>query len=158
MDPVQVDPTGHTAIDFFVPSLDGRYVAVSLSRGGSESGDIHVDETANGKPLVDVVTRVNGGAFSDRHAIGDLKPCPRPVSRGASLSVLVPARRAHDLAPSHSVHGQVGRLAFHVLCLRQITTVFSFRRQPGPRAAKKNPGLRNPEVLFDRLDGGVLCK
>jgi prolyl oligopeptidase len=61
IDPAQADPTGHTAIDFFVPSPDGRYVAVSLSQGGSESGNVHVYETATGKPLGDVVERVNGG-------------------------------------------------------------------------------------------------
>jgi prolyl oligopeptidase len=61
LDPAQIDPSGHTAIDFFVPSLDGKYVAVSLSQGGSETGDVHVYETATGKPLGDVVARVNGG-------------------------------------------------------------------------------------------------
>ena len=61
VDPAAVDPTGHTAIDFYVPSPDGRFVAVSLSQGGSESGDLHVYETATGKALADVVPRVNGG-------------------------------------------------------------------------------------------------
>jgi prolyl oligopeptidase len=61
VDPTAIDPSGHTAIDFYVPSLDGRYVAVSLSKGGSESGDVHVFETESGKPLPDVVARVNGG-------------------------------------------------------------------------------------------------
>ena len=61
VDPAQLDPTGHTAIDFYVPSLDGKYVAVSLSKGGSESGDVHVYETATGKALPDVIERVNGG-------------------------------------------------------------------------------------------------
>ena len=61
VDPAALDPTGHTAIDFYVPSPDGRYVAVSLSQGGSESGDLHIYETATGKPLADVVPRVNGG-------------------------------------------------------------------------------------------------
>src|SRR5271169_3996575 len=41
LDPNQIDAKGGTEIDFFVPSLDGRRVAVSLSRGGSESGDVH---------------------------------------------------------------------------------------------------------------------
>src|SRR4029077_9650619 len=50
-----------TEIDFYQPSLDGRYVAVSLSTGGSESGDVHVYEVATGRPLPDVITRVNGG-------------------------------------------------------------------------------------------------
>jgi prolyl oligopeptidase len=61
VDPAALDSTGHTAIDFYVASPDGRYVAVSLSQGGSESGDLRVYDTATGKPLADVVTRVNGG-------------------------------------------------------------------------------------------------
>ena len=61
LDPVQLDAAGGTAIDFYVPSRDGKYVAVSLSKGGSESGDVHVYETATGRALPDVVPRVNGG-------------------------------------------------------------------------------------------------
>lgn len=61
VDPNTLDPSGHTAVDFFVPSTDGKYVAVSLSQGGSESGDVHVFETATGKALSDVIARVNGG-------------------------------------------------------------------------------------------------
>jgi prolyl oligopeptidase len=61
LDPNQLDKTGKTAIDFFVPSLDGKKVAVSLSRGGSERGDVHVYEAATGKELPDVVSHVNGG-------------------------------------------------------------------------------------------------
>lgn len=61
LDPNELDPSGHTAIDFFVPSLDGKRVGVSLSTGGSESGDVHVYDLATGKPLPDVVPRVNGG-------------------------------------------------------------------------------------------------
>lgn len=61
VDPNQLDAKGTTAIDFYVPSTDGRYVAVSLSGGGSESGDVHVYEVAGGRALPDVVPRVNGG-------------------------------------------------------------------------------------------------
>lgn len=61
LDPNQLDATGKTTIDFFVPSLDGKKVALSLSRGGSERGDVHVYEAATGKELPDVVTHVNGG-------------------------------------------------------------------------------------------------
>ncbi len=61
VDPNALDPSGHTAIDFFVPSTDGKYMAVSLSKGGSESGDVRVFETATGKPLPDYIARVNGG-------------------------------------------------------------------------------------------------
>jgi prolyl oligopeptidase len=61
LDPTQLDRTGHTAIDFFVPTRDGKYVAISLSKGGSESGDVSVYDTATGKALSDVIPRVNGG-------------------------------------------------------------------------------------------------
>ena len=61
VDPNQLNAKGTTAIDFFVPSRDGRLVAVSLSEGGSEDGTVHVYETANGKELSDVIPRVNGG-------------------------------------------------------------------------------------------------
>ena len=60
VDPNRLNPKGTTAIDFFVPSRDGRLVAVSLSEGGSEQGTVHVYETANGKELADVIPRVNG--------------------------------------------------------------------------------------------------
>ncbi len=61
VDPNVLDPSGHTSIDFFVPSTDGRYVAVSLSKGGSESGDVRVFESATGKAMPDLIPRVNGG-------------------------------------------------------------------------------------------------
>src|SRR5437762_1978012 len=38
LDPNVLDAKGTTAIDWFVPSLDGKHVAVSLSKGGSEDG------------------------------------------------------------------------------------------------------------------------
>lgn len=62
VDPNVLDPKGHTSIDWFVPSLDGRLVAVSLSEGGSESGTVHVYEAAGGKEReTDRIPRVNGG-------------------------------------------------------------------------------------------------
>ena len=61
LDPNQLDPSGGTEIDFYVPSLDGKLVAVSLSKGGSESGDVHVYEVATGKESGAGVPRVNGG-------------------------------------------------------------------------------------------------
>jgi len=61
VDPNALDPKGSTAIDWFVPSLDGKLIAVSLSEGGSESGTVRVVEAATGKSLPDVLPRVNGG-------------------------------------------------------------------------------------------------
>src|SRR5206468_12698434 len=55
-------------IDFYTASLDGKYVAVSLSENGSEDGSAHVIEVATGKQLDDVVPRVQyptgGGSFT----------------------------------------------------------------------------------------------
>lgn len=59
LDPDAIDAKHLTAIDFAVPSVDGKYLAASLSTGGSESGDVHVFESATGKALPDVVARVN---------------------------------------------------------------------------------------------------
>ena len=56
-----VDPSGNTTINFYEPSLDGTKVAVSLSKGGTESGDVHVYDAHTGKALADVIPRVNGG-------------------------------------------------------------------------------------------------
>ena len=58
LDPNVLDAKGTTAIDWFVPSLDGRYVAVSLSKSGSEDGTLHFYETATGKALPDTITHV----------------------------------------------------------------------------------------------------
>jgi prolyl oligopeptidase len=47
------------AIDFYVPSLDGKYVVVAVSANGSEDSDAHIFEVATGKELTDVVPHVN---------------------------------------------------------------------------------------------------
>src|SRR6266704_1424516 len=58
LDPNVLDTKGTTAIDWFVPSSDGRYVAMSLSKGGSEDGTLHFHETATGKALPDTIAHV----------------------------------------------------------------------------------------------------
>jgi prolyl oligopeptidase len=59
LDPNVLDTSGTTSIDFYVPSRDGKLVAVSLSRGGSEEGTASVFETGTGRKRDDVVPRVN---------------------------------------------------------------------------------------------------
>jgi prolyl oligopeptidase len=59
VDPNSMSEAGSIAIDFYVPSVDSKLVAVSLSKGGSEDGTGHVFETASGKELPDRVARVN---------------------------------------------------------------------------------------------------
>ncbi len=51
LDPSVLDSTGSTAIDWFVPSHDGRLIAVSLSRGGSEDGTLHIFDVATGREV-----------------------------------------------------------------------------------------------------------
>ncbi len=58
LDPNQLDPQGDTSIDFYEPSSDGRFIAVSLSEKGSEAGTLYVFESATGRKLADVVPRV----------------------------------------------------------------------------------------------------
>lgn len=68
LDPNQLDPSGGTAIDFYVASLDGKRAAISISKGGSERGDLYVYEVETSRPLSDVVRRVQiptgGGSFA----------------------------------------------------------------------------------------------
>ncbi len=59
LDPNTLDTSGTTSIDFYVPSRDGKLVAVSLSRGGSEDGTASVFETGTGRKLDDAIPRVN---------------------------------------------------------------------------------------------------
>ncbi|PYL07085.1 MAG: S9 family peptidase [Verrucomicrobia bacterium] len=58
LDPNTLDIKGTTAIDWYAPSLDGKHVAVSLSKGGSEDGTLHFYETATGKALPDTIAHV----------------------------------------------------------------------------------------------------
>jgi prolyl oligopeptidase len=71
LDPNEIDPEGSTTIDWYVPSPDGKRVAVSLSRGGSESGDVHVVDVVTGERVDEIIPRVNGGT-----AGGDLTWTP----------------------------------------------------------------------------------
>jgi prolyl oligopeptidase len=58
VDPNALNPKGTTAIDWFVPSPDGKRVAVSLSENGSEDGTLHIFDVATGTELADKIERV----------------------------------------------------------------------------------------------------
>jgi prolyl oligopeptidase len=47
----------HFSIDYFQPSLDGKYVAYGVSPGGSEDSVLHVIESATGTVLPDAIDR-----------------------------------------------------------------------------------------------------
>ena len=51
----------HFSIDYFQPSLDGKYVAYGVSPGGSEESILHVIESATGKVLSDSIDRAQFG-------------------------------------------------------------------------------------------------
>jgi prolyl oligopeptidase len=61
VDPNAIDPSGATTIDWFVPSPDGRLVAVSLSSHGTEDGTLHVVDTGTGGAVETPIPRVHGG-------------------------------------------------------------------------------------------------
>jgi prolyl oligopeptidase len=50
-------PSEHYTINYFLPSLDGRYVAYGISEGGSENAVIHVMDTTTLKVLPDAIDR-----------------------------------------------------------------------------------------------------
>ena len=60
-DPNVADSEGTTSVDWFEPSPDGNLVAISLSSGGSEVGDVSVFDTTTGSKVFEVVPRVNSG-------------------------------------------------------------------------------------------------
>ncbi len=69
VDPNTLDPSGETTIDWFVPSPDGRQVAVSLSEHGTEDGTLHVFDVPSGRLVDEPIAHVNlmGGSMAWRH-------------------------------------------------------------------------------------------
>ena len=69
VDPEAIDPSGETSIDFFVPSPDGKQVAVSLSEHGSEDGSLYVYDASSGTVVDEPIPHVNlmGGSVAWRH-------------------------------------------------------------------------------------------
>ncbi len=69
VDPEAIDPSGETAVDFFVPSPDGQLVAVSLSEHGTEDGSLYVYDAGSGTVVGEPIPHVNlmGGSVAWRH-------------------------------------------------------------------------------------------
>jgi prolyl oligopeptidase len=74
LDPMEIDPSGETTIDWFVPSPDGKRVAVSLSEHGNEDGTLHVYDVATRERVGAPIPHVNvmGGSMAWRHDGGAL--------------------------------------------------------------------------------------
>ena len=58
LDPNEIEPHGQVAMDWFVPSPDGKLLAVCLSRHGSEEGTLYFYQTDGGGCLADRIPRV----------------------------------------------------------------------------------------------------
>jgi prolyl oligopeptidase len=61
LDPNTIDESGATTIDWFVPSPDGRLVAVSLSSQGTEAGTLDLFDVESGRTADVAIPRVNCG-------------------------------------------------------------------------------------------------
>jgi prolyl oligopeptidase len=58
VDPQRLATAGkHYTINYFLPSLDGRYVAYGISEGGSEASVIHIVNAATAQVLPDAIDR-----------------------------------------------------------------------------------------------------
>ena len=51
----------HNSLDYFAPSLDGKYVAYGISSGGSEASVLHIVEVATGRVVADSIDRAQFG-------------------------------------------------------------------------------------------------
>lgn len=65
LDLMRFDPSGRTSIDWYVPSPDGRLVAVSMSSAGSERGTLRIFDSSTGRqldePPIDNVNNATAG-------------------------------------------------------------------------------------------------
>ncbi len=58
LDPNEIEPKGQVSMDWFVPSPDGKLLAVCLSEHGSEEGTLYFYRTETGERLPDSIPRV----------------------------------------------------------------------------------------------------
>jgi prolyl oligopeptidase len=66
-DPEALTKNGvHYSMDYYAPSLDGKYVAYGLSPGGSEESVLHVLDIATGRDFPESIDRTNFGSPSWR--------------------------------------------------------------------------------------------
>ncbi|MEO8796869.1 MAG: S9 family peptidase, partial [Polyangiaceae bacterium] len=101
VDPNAIDATGGTSIGWFVPSPDGKKVAVALAKGGAEHGDVHIYDVATGKDGKDSVEQAEGSGDGS---------CLAWKSDGSGFYYTHAAREAN--APKDGVYQ---RIYFHKL-------------------------------------------
>ena len=64
VDPNTLSGDGTTAMDWWYPSRDGRYVVYGLSSGGSEMSTLHVVDSATGQLLPDTIERTRAASIA----------------------------------------------------------------------------------------------
>ena len=106
VDPAVVDPSGQTSIDWFTVSLDGKRVAVSLSKNGSEDGSLSVFDAVTGKlvdgpiPRVQYATGGGSAAFSGDGKTIFYSRYPAPGERPAAAAHSYQQLYRHTLGTS----------------------------------------------------------
>ena len=67
VDPNQLSADGTTALDWWQPSDNGKYVAYGTSPGGSEMSTLHIIETRTGTLLPDTIDRTRAASIAWEH-------------------------------------------------------------------------------------------
>jgi prolyl oligopeptidase len=63
LDPTELDPSGLTTLDSWVPDLEGRQLAYQLSTGGDEQSVLHVLEVAGGREVQPPIDRCRSSSL-----------------------------------------------------------------------------------------------
>jgi prolyl oligopeptidase len=138
VDPNALDATGGTSLTWYKASFDGKLVAVCLSHGGDEVGDVFVYDVETGKPLEgEMIPRVNTGT-----AGGDLAWTPD----GSGFFYTHHPREGERPAEDMNFYQQV---YFHKLG----TPTADDRYELG----KNSPRIAETELKTDRRTGRVLA-
>ncbi len=84
VDPDRLDASGLITIDWYYPSVDARYVAYGLSRGGDEMSTLHVIDVTTGRDLEDRIphTQRSTVAWADDGFYYTVHPAPGTVAPG----------------------------------------------------------------------------
>ena len=99
-----LDAEGTTALDWYFPSHDGRYLAYGLSSNGSEESTLHLLDVVNGQPLSDRIPGTRAASLAwlpDGSAFYYTRyPAPGQVPEGE--------RQYHRAVYFHRVGGDPG--------------------------------------------------
>jgi prolyl oligopeptidase len=64
VDPNALNPAGTTALDWYYPTSDGRFLAYGLSENGSEESVLHLLDVASGRHLPDRISRMRAASLA----------------------------------------------------------------------------------------------